>query len=367
MANSNAAGQALAVPVEQCRETIDRALAWLRANDGRIATMADLASHYKAPYLYSVLGDPVHARAYADLIGARYLQPGGDFRTRPDAKGWDHLPCSPANRYVYSNGWLVVGFQKMGLYGLARKGLEFVRRFQSPDLGGFCSRYAAARGAVVPDYLDSSSTSSAGMALLACGQVEAAVRAGEFVLRLLDAQPQPEHFYFSSWETGKGLMTDVFGDEDQNALRGRKQFCLSAEADPRYELVWLVGKPMKFLARLYEATGDRRYLAGAAALFDFFHRLPEGRWANYANCKTMWGGAELYRHTGEARYGETAVRILEWMCDSQRPWGGWVHWLWYATDDEQPFSAALDLVQELCGEMSDTLFDLSGAAPGDRP
>lgn len=330
------------VPVEKCREAIRSALAWLRSNDPRIEGMADLASHYKAPYLYSVLGDPVRARKYADLIGSRYLQADGDFRTRPEAKGWEHLPCSPANRYIYSNGWLIAGFQKMGSYGLAQKGLAFVRRFQSPQLGGFYSRFDIASGNVVPDFLDSSSTASGGLALLTCGRVEEAVRAGDFLLDLLDAQPEPERFYFSSWEAGKGLMTDVFGDEDQNALRGRKQVCLSTEADPCHELVWLIGKPMKFLAKLYDASGDRRYLDGAAALFDFFHRLPEGRWTNYANCKIMWGGAELFRHTGDVRYYETAVRILEWMCDSRRPWGGWVHWLWYSSDEEQPFAAALD-------------------------
>ncbi len=348
----------LDVPVEKCREAICGALEWLRSQDPQIEAMADLASHYKAPYLYSVVGDRVRARKYADLIGTRYLQPDGDFRTHPDAKGWGHLPCSPANRYIYSNGWLIAGFQKMGCYGLAQRGLAFIRRFQSPQSGGFYSRFDVASGAVVPAFLDSSSTSSGGLALLACGRVEEAVRAGDFVLDLLDAQPQPERFYFSSWETGKGLMTDVFGDEDQNALRGRKQYCLSAEADPAHELVWLIGKPMKFLAKLYDATGERRYLGGAAALFDFFHRLPEGRWDNYANCKVMWGAAELFRHTGDLRYYETTLRILEWMCDSRRPWGGWVHWLWYNSDEEQPFAAALDLVQELSGEMSDTLFEL---------
>jgi hypothetical protein len=78
----------------------------------------------------------------------------------------------------------------------------------------------------------------------------------------------------------------------------------------------------------------------------------------------MWGAAELYRHTAEPRYHQTAARILEWMCASQRPWGGWVHWLWYSSDEDQPFAAALDLVQELCAEISDTVFELAGADEG---
>ena len=285
------------VSISKFPQTIRSALSWLRANDEQIEGMADLASHYKAPYLYAVLGDPVRARKYADLIRSRYLHPDGDFRTTPAAKGWDHLPCSPANRYIYSNGWLIAGFQKMGAYGLAQRGLSFIQRFQSQQAGGFCSRFHIASGTVEPRYIDSSSTSSGGLALLACGQVEAATRAGDFLLRLLDAQPQPDRYYFASWDVDTGLMTDVFGDEDQNSLHGRKQFCLSTEADPMYELIWMVGKPMKFLARLYDATSDRRYLEGATVFFDFFHRLGEGRWTNYANCKIMWGGSELFRHT----------------------------------------------------------------------
>ena len=170
------------VPIGKFDQTIRSALSWLRANDARIDDVADLASHYKAPYLYAALGDPIRARKYADLIRSRYLQPDGDFRTCPDAKGWDHLPCSPANRYIYSNGWLIAGFQKMGAYGLAQRGLSFIKRFQSQQLGGFFSRFHIASGAPEPRYLDSSSTSSGGLALLACGQVEAAVRAGDFLV-----------------------------------------------------------------------------------------------------------------------------------------------------------------------------------------
>ena len=154
-------------------------------------------------------------------------------------------------------------------------------------------------------------------------------------------------------------MTDVWGDEDQSSLRGRKQFCLSAEADPAGELTWLVGKPMKFLSKLYDQTSDRKYLEGAIELFDFFHRLDEGRWHNYGSCKIMWAGAELYRHTGERRFAETAEHIFDWFCRSQDPSGVWVHHVWYKSPEDQPLAGSLDIVQELCAEMVDTMFELS--------
>ena len=153
-------------------------------------------------------------------------------------------------------------------------------------------------------------------------------------------------------------MTDVWGEEDQNALRGRKQFCLSAKHDARMELTWLIGKPMKFLAKLYDYTGDQRYLSGAIQLFDFFHKLDDAKWINLASCKTMWASSELYRHTGERRFAETAEKLLDIICTRQDPAGTWLHELWYKRIEDQPLALNLDNVRELCGEISDTLFEL---------
>jgi hypothetical protein len=340
------------------QKAIERGLSWLGRHEEEIAQLEDLSAHYKAPYLYAVLGDPLLARRYVERIRNRYLQADGDFRTASSEKGWAHLKCSPANRYVYSNGWIIVGLRKLGVYGMAQQGLDFVGQFQATELGGFYSRFDVATGDVDSRYLDSSSTSSAGLALLACGKTEEAVRAGDFILHLLDAQPEPERYYFSSWKVGSGLMTDVWGDEDQNALYGRKQYCLSTEADPLGELTWLIGKPMKFLCKLYDQTAENRFLEGAIGLFDFFHQLGEARWHNYASCKIMWAGAELYRHTGEPRFARTAARFLEWLCETQYPSGLWLHTLWYEEPARQPLAASLDAIQELCAEISDTLFDL---------
>ena len=344
------------------QEAVARGLGWLRGHAAEISQLQDFDAHYKAPYLYAVAGDPVRARYYVDLMRARYLQQDGDFRAGPLQKGWVKLPIMPANRYLYPNGWIIVGLRKLGAYGLAERGIQFVRRFQSPELGGFFSRFDLAGGQVNPGYLDSASTSAAGLALLACGSVEEARRAGDFVLRLLDAQPEPERYFYTSWEAGRGLMIDVWGDENLGAMYGRKQFCLSAEADPSRELVWFAGKPMKFLGKLYDRTSERKYLDGAIRLFDFFHRLGEGRWSNLSACKIMWGGAELYRHTGERRFAETAERIFDWLCRHQDPSGVWVHTIFFQRPEDQPLPTSCDVVQELCAEMLDSMFDL-----GDLP
>ena len=345
--------------LDRYRQMVARALGFLRSSDDRLAEMADLCAHYKAPYLYASSGDRVLSRKYLDFIVERYMQPDGDLRTSPDDKGWAHLRNSPANRYIYANGWMIVGFQRMGAYGAAARALAFVKRFQSAELGGFFSRYDIPSGQIETRYLDTSSTSSAGLALLACGQIADATRAGDFVLRVLDAQPDLGSNLFSSWDAQNGLMTELEGDESLTAMRGRKQYCLSAEKDALGELVWMVGKPMMFLARLFDATGRQRFLTGAETLFEYFHRLSDSRWQNPACCKTMWAASELYRLTGQARYVETVKRILDGFVESQHASGSWVHTMRYESWEVQPFAASVDAAQEICGEVGDVIFNVT--------
>jgi len=347
--------------LQHYQETIAKAINWLRQNNAQLMAMADVSSHYKAPYMYAATGERLRARQHVELIVERYLQPDGDFRTHPDDPGWLQEPAGPANRYVYADSWLITGFHKLGLYGVAHRALEFVKGLQDPELGGFRSRFDPASGQIEKRYLDVSSTSVAGLALLACGQIADAVRAGEFVLHVLNAQPDWERYYFTSWDAEQGLMTDVFGEEELTALRGRKQFCVSAETDAASEPTWMIGLAMTFLGKLLDASRDDRFGQGAQKLFDFFHKLDEARWQNLASCKIMWGAAELYRLTRKPGYGETAKRLLDFFCESQYDWGGWVHTLWFAGPDEQPFSATADIIYELGGEISDTVFNLSGS------
>jgi hypothetical protein len=87
--------------------------------------------------------------------------------------------------------------------------------------------------------------------------------------------------------------------------------------------------------------------------------MDEARWENLASCKIMWGSSELYRITGDPDHGATARRILDHFCRTQEKAGPWVHTLWFKDLDEQPFGATADIIHELCGEIKETVFNLS--------
>jgi hypothetical protein len=345
--------------IEKTKVSTQKGISWLIQNDNKIEKIKDLSASYKAPYLYAVTGIRDRASKYANLISNKYLQKDGDFKTSIDKKGWEHIPSSPGNRYVYSNGWIISGLQKSGAYYAVKKGLEFISRFQDPKLGGFYSRFDEKNHKINKNFLDTSSTASAGLAMLNCGKFERAKRAGDFILTVLENQTNKNKFFFNSWETGKGLMTDVFTGEDPGAMRGRKNFCVSTEKDAVYEMVWFIGMPMKFLCDLYEMSLDNRYLDGAKELFSFFNKLDDGKWKNNSGSKIMWGASELYRYTNDLEYKKAAVKILEWLIETQDESGVWVHSLWYKSIAEQPFPATLDLVQEYISEFSDVIFNLS--------
>ena len=335
---------------------IKRGLDWLVAQDAKINEIKDFAAHYKAAYLYAVTGMPERSRKYAELLATSYLRKDGDLRMSDDVKGWQHMPASPHNRYIYGNGWAVAGLQKIGAYGVVAKALPFLEKFQDPLSGGFYSRYDIKQKKIDRSRTDTSSTCSGTLALLACGKFEQAVKGADYLVRMMEDQPQRDRFFFTTLVKESGIFTDVFHNEDATAFDSRKHFCVSTEHNALYEMVWFLGMPMKILGLVYEVTSDKKYLDCAAQYFNFFNKLSSERWQNNSGTKIMWGTSELYHQTKKTEYYDAAVRYATWLTESQLESGEWVHSLWYKSIEEQPFQVTLDLVQVYVSEFCDTLY-----------
>ncbi len=344
--------------IARYKTVVSNTAKWARNNHERVMAEPDIQAHYKAPYFWACIGDMSMAGEHRRHIAEKFLRADGDFRAAEDGKGFYVFPCTVRNQYIYPNGWLISGMQKLGAYDVVNKALPFILRFQDPKHGGFYFSFDAKEKQIDRALMDSSSTSSAGMACLMCGRIDEAKRAGDFVLALLRLQPDFDNYFYSCMTPDGALHTDVFGSENAWDPNGRKQKCLSARDDGHNELTWLIGKPTKFLARLYTATKERKYLEGAKQVFFFFHKLHKNAWTNYASCKTMWAGAELYRVTGESVFAETAVRILDFYADTQSSSGSWVHTLWYQDESKQHFTWTADITFEYGAEISDLILDL---------
>jgi hypothetical protein len=345
--------------VDRYQGAIKRMVTWAKGNWQRFCAEPDPQAHYKGLAFWGSVGDSHMAALHGRLFAQRFLQDDGDFRMSPTCKGWLNFPASPKHRYLYSNGWIIVGLLKSGACDLAYRGLDFVMKFQDPRLGGFFSRFDPATGRIDRNFLDSSSTSAAGLAMVAAGRIEEARLAGDFIIRLVEAQPKPREAFYTSMRADGTLETDMVDAADQWESDGRKQKCLSALGDAAKEMTWLIGKPSKFLTRLHTATGEQKYLQAAKQITEFFFCLHPNAWTNYASCKTMWTTAELYRITGEQRYADVAVRLIEFFIKTQSPEGTWLHTLWYKNMQEQPFPWTADFLFEHGTQYTDVIYDLS--------
>ena len=291
---------------------IGRGVAWLlgeQRSDGSFSAPDEgVDSFYKIPYAFGVTGQAPAAQRLLDWVARYCFTAEGDL-------------CSPARKsqgdfhrefYTYANSWLVIGCQRLGRFDLAYRGLRFILRFQDPHTGGFFAE---------PDFLtagrgcqDIVCASQGGLACLYLGQLEAARRAGEFLLELLWLQPEPERRLYATLDPAEGLITRYPEDK---ALRH-----LVDAASPA-QWYFYPGIAMGFLGQLYRATGERRYLEAAARYFAFTTRCQGDVYRTPPSGKIGWGASVLYAITGEPHYRQATEEVGDYLMGSQQPGGWW--------------------------------------------
>ncbi len=223
----------------------------------------------------------------------------------------------------YSSAYAVLGAQKLDRYEIAAPALRFVLSQQDPDHGGFYSVKAPpgerARS-------DSMSTAMCGVACLAVGQTAAAVRAGDYLVRLVEMQPAPADLFYATLDA-EGCLVTGFPPE-------LAEWRVVRAGQPKQR--WFaVGLPFAFAILLHESTAEKRFSELADWLFAFQCRGAEP-WDVPSSGKAGWGCSMLYRSTGEARYREIALRVARQIMGYQTT-AGWFA-LAPASSAEEPVS-----------------------------
>jgi hypothetical protein len=86
----------------------------------------------------------------------------------------------------------------------------------------------------------------------------------------------------------------------------------------------MIGYPIAFLAKLYEATADGAYLKAARGYLDFSLSCEGNLRSFHTSHKVAWGAAVLARITGDPRCMELAVTIADHLLGIQDPSGAWL-------------------------------------------
>jgi hypothetical protein len=279
--------------VDACQAAAQRGLAWLldqqtRAGNWRQLEAEVFDAYYKGGWALAVSGQPAAAHRLLTHVQSSFLTPDGDFEPRTALLHTDIAR-------LYASSYVVLAAQKLDRYEIAAPAARYLVSQQDPDHGGFYSGRAPAGG---KRRSDSMSTAMSGVALLAAGQTEQAVRAGDCLLRMIGMQPVTERF-FTTLDAAGRLEIDFLPEAAVWRV---------VEAGQTGQRWFAVGLPFALAVLLHCATGELRFKHLADEFFAFQSRGLEP-WDVPSSGKAGWGCSMLYRSTGEAKYRDIALRV----------------------------------------------------------
>ncbi len=299
-----------------------RGIAWLLEQQNLDGSWKGLASHpfdayYRGAWTLGHFGENAAAERLLGFVKREMMTPEGDFV--PRAGAWHN-----SVHYPYSNALLVIGAQQVGRYDISRPGLGFMLSQQDPVWGGFYMGLAKPGERTT---MNSKSTAMCGLASLACGDIDSAREAGDWLIRLLELQPALGQSFYTTSKPDGSLRTDFAPEETRWHMVDMK----TMDTQCWYAL----GLPFAFAVRLFEATAAESYMQLAKKLFDI--QLACGKpWDGPSSGKGAWACSMLYRITGETRYKEIALHVLSNFASRQQPDGWFRGWAYVEPKPGEP-------------------------------
>jgi hypothetical protein len=324
-------------------QAAERAVGWLSerlAEDGSFGPQADdVACYYKSPYLLALAGRPRDAGRLLDQVQRRFMREDGDFASAGDRKSAN---AAFQEYWAYPNGWIALGSLRLGRIDVAYPASAYLRAHDAP-CGGF---YTHRRAADADDVVDALTTAHLGLLALSFGDVRRAERAGAYLARLLDAQPDLDRGLYLRTASGGRIIDDFPADAAVFHVVSR------VEPDQAY---FMVGYPIAFLSRLAEATGDRGHLRTARDYLDFALSCEGNLRSSPLSHKVAWGAAILGRVAAEPQAIAVSKEIAAFLLDIQDAGGGWL--------PSEPPHTSFDQTAEIAIWMQEIAVELARSAP----
>lgn len=214
---------------------------------------------------------------------------------------------------TYERAWVVRGALLGDRYDLVIELINQIAEYQDANTGGFWDTAAEKEG--VKGQQSCMTAGMAGMALIACNQMEAAIKAGEFLLDTFEDQPQRTEGFFAVRDVGGCDQAGPFLEKNSMSY---VDFYGTAQRPGRF------GPVMVFLVRLYRITRQVRFLDLAKKYANLFLDTEDKAFLCIECHKFLWGLAELYQVSPDDRYLEKIGKGLTFLLEFQQPGGYWV-------------------------------------------
>jgi len=275
-------------------------------DDGTIlACDGDLGNYYKCVYPLRLAGYTHKASLTLKKIMSLHYTKEGDLHN----PSGDKTSGSYTSKYcqVYPNGWVFLGAYMTGQYDIAGKLMKGILDLYYDDELGTIRSVCNPR----TDLFDINSAAMA-VEMFCLTDMDKAKRAADFIIRHIDNQPDPKNLYYSIIKKPFEYLT---GPEFENAtysvvdLNGEKQ------------AYWFLGLPCAAMIHLYQKTSDKLYFNQAVRLFDIYLSCGEPGFNAPGSGKSFWAASMLYRLTGEEKYKNACLKVMDYFISMQQPDG----------------------------------------------
>ena len=295
--------------LDEIKNCLDAGCAWLISQideKGRVAESDHVGVFSKVPASLLLSGQIAPAVRVLDWIDNQALDEQNRLMLPPKVEA--EYPYA-----TYERAWIARGALLGERYDLAPGLIDQIVAYQDVNTGGFWDTAGEKEGATGQQ--SGMTAGMAGVALIAGGRMEEAIRAAEFLDDMYQDQPQRQAGFYAVREIdGSGhakpfLQVTPMSYVD---LHGKGQ------RPGRF------GPVLGFLVYLYRGTGESRFLELAKSYANLYLDSADEVFLCVECHKFLWGLTELYRVSPDRRYLEAIDKGWDYLLASQHPDGYWL-------------------------------------------
>ena len=267
--------------IEKFTSAIDLHCQWIdrhRNSDGQWKEPSSSAGYFSLVPFANHIGRCDWALAALHLVQERFIN--GEGLLLQESELDDYIAYVPA--------WFVWGASKTGNLKFAHQMADFVQSRQCKETGGVFGSMTAGKaghGAISFD-----ATAMAAVAFARAGRPEASAAVGDFLLRMLEAQPHTDAAFYTDWQQPGGLISD------EPAANSALQW------DQPKQHYYKMGLFVVALLEAYAATADHRYLDAAITGYRMTADRGADLYTNTLSHKMCWAAFRLFALTFDRRY-----------------------------------------------------------------
>ncbi len=291
----------------------EKGASWLAAqqnDDGSVLPEWGVGSVYKTLIAFINTGHWREAHLLLNWTKENLMMAPGEFHAENEG-------AFETYQTLYRNAYVVIGALKLGRFDVASEAaLRRVLEYQDDSGGFFPTMPEDGEGRLQPHW-----AAMGGWTALYFGRYVEARRAGDFIAKVIDLQPEPEDKLFFVYDTRTGGLITNPPPGDAVGYR--------VDAKDPEQRFFQAGISAAFLSDLCSATQDARYLHYAEKYMSFSLRCSDPRSFRWpSKCKDGWGAAAVYSLTRNPKYLELAQKVADiTFLESQHENGSWDDWV----------------------------------------